>query len=132
MPKTTGTLLDAIDAYVDKQLEPCWSTATGRDKLSCAVTGSLWCGFSMDAPLSASAAYLSYRSAAASWWSAKTSTVGEVASECPITWERYDPIEQEWLNITIAYAECYADAHPRKGTTSSPFSARGPTAVPGT
>ncbi|RYO76349.1 hypothetical protein DL766_009950 [Monosporascus sp. MC13-8B] len=114
MPKPTGTLLDAIDAYVDKQLEPCWSTAIGRDKLSCEVTGSLWCGFSTDAPPSASAAYSS------------------VASECPITWERYEPIEQSWLNITIAHAECYADAHRGKGTTSSASSATGLTAVPGT
>ncbi|RYP31942.1 hypothetical protein DL767_005483 [Monosporascus sp. MG133] len=131
MPKPTGTLLEAIDSYVDKQLAPCWSTATGPDKLRCEVTGSLWCGFSTDAPPSVSAAYSSYGSAVASWWSAKSSAVSSVTSECPITWERYDPIEQEWLNITIAQAECYADPHPGEDTTSA-SSATGPTAVPDT
>ncbi|RYP53138.1 hypothetical protein DL768_001812 [Monosporascus sp. mg162] len=132
MPKPTGTLLDAIDAYVIKQLAPCWATATGPDQLSCEVTGSQWCGFSTDAPPSATAAYSSYGSAAASWWSAKSSAISSVASECPITWERYDPIEQSWLDITIAQAECYAEAHPGGGSSSSAPSATGPTAVPGT
>ncbi|RYO86087.1 hypothetical protein DL764_009060 [Monosporascus ibericus] len=70
MPKPTSTLLDAIYAYVDEQLEPCLSTATGRDKLSCSVAESQWCSFSTDEPPGASAAYSSYASAAASWWSA--------------------------------------------------------------
>ncbi|RYP83829.1 hypothetical protein DL770_005299 [Monosporascus sp. CRB-9-2] len=140
MPKPTGTLLEAIDSYVDKQLAPCLSTATGPDQLSCEVTGSQWCGFSTDAPPSVSAAYSSYGSAVASWWSAKSSAVSSVTSECPITWERYDPIEQSWLDITIAQAECIADAHPGDGTASassatgptSTSSATGPTAVPAT
>ncbi|RYP43727.1 hypothetical protein DL768_009750 [Monosporascus sp. mg162] len=50
MPKPTGTLLETIDSYVDKQLALCLSTATERDKLSCQVTGSQWCGFSTDVP----------------------------------------------------------------------------------
>ncbi|RYP14036.1 hypothetical protein DL766_009777 [Monosporascus sp. MC13-8B] len=65
-------------------------------------------------------------------WSAKSSAVSSVALECPIRWERYDPFEQSWLNITIVQAECYADAHGGKGTTFSASSAAGPTAVPGT
>ncbi|RYP67615.1 hypothetical protein DL771_007167 [Monosporascus sp. 5C6A] len=132
MPKPTSTLLDAIYAYVDEQLEPCLSTATGRNKLSCSVGASQWCSFSTDGPPSASAAYSSYASAVASWWSAKSSSVSSVASECPITWERYDPLEQSWLNVTIVQAECYADAHPGKGTTASASLATNPTAVPGT
>ncbi|RYO77449.1 hypothetical protein DL764_010219 [Monosporascus ibericus] len=132
MPKPASTLLDAIYAYVDEQLEPCLSTATGSDKLSCTVGESRWCSFSTEGPPSASAAYSSYASAVASWWSAKSSAVSSVASECPITWERYDPLEQSWLNVTIVQAECYADAHAGKGTTSSVSSVTGPTAVPGT
>ncbi|RYO83348.1 hypothetical protein DL762_006182 [Monosporascus cannonballus] len=132
MPKPTSILLDVIYAYVDEQLEPCLSTATGRDKLSCSVGKSQWCSFFTDGPPSANAAYSSYVSAVASWWSAKSSAVSLVASECPIRWERYDPLEQSWLNITIVQAECYADAHGGKGTTSSASSAAGPTAVPGT
>ncbi|KAI0385603.1 hypothetical protein F5Y04DRAFT_246248 [Hypomontagnella monticulosa] len=120
VPKPTGTLLDALISYGDELLKPCLSTATGTDVLYCSVSETTkWCGFTTAAPSSVLSDYSSYGSAAASFWHAKSRTMSIIASDCPVGWSKPGPIEQTWLNQTIAHGECYIDAHPGDFTTTT-------------
>lgn len=120
VPKPSGVLLDALVSYGDKLLEPCLATATGLDVLSCAVSqSSEWCGFTTAAPATVLADYISYGSAAASFWRSNSETISIVASQCPVTWAKYRFTGQASLNQTIAQAECYNMAHPGNTTASS-------------
>ncbi|TPX10621.1 uncharacterized protein E0L32_008507 [Thyridium curvatum] len=107
----TGGLYEAMTSYGDKLLEPCESTA-GPDVL-CSVTElSQWCGMSTAIPPAVLADYSSYVSGAYSFWSAKSSEAMSASSYCPVFWERPSLAAHRWLNLTIAFAECYAAANP--------------------
>ncbi|KAI1772846.1 hypothetical protein F4818DRAFT_126412 [Hypoxylon cercidicola] len=130
VPKPTGTLLDALLSYGDELIEPCLSTATGLDILSCTVSEtSAWCGFTTAAPSLVLSDYSSYGSAAASFWQAKSQTISVIASDCPVGWSKPGFSEHVWLNQTIAHAECYIAAHPANTTTVS-STASSPTSTP--
>ncbi|KAI6086088.1 hypothetical protein F4821DRAFT_239324 [Hypoxylon rubiginosum] len=132
VPTPTGALLDALLSYGDELIEPCLSTATGLDALSCSVSEtSAWCGFTTAAPSPVLTDYSSYGSAAASFWRAKSETISIIASECPVGWSKPGFSEHSWLNQTIAHAECYIAAHPVNTTTSSSPTTSSSTAISG-
>jgi hypothetical protein len=133
-PRPTGTLLDAMTSYGKKLYAPC--TDAGTLFFDCPFPGTSLCGFATAAPSTVVPAYSSYASSAASWWSAKSASAVALATECPVSW--YHAMNgvvggDQWLNETIAYAGCYAGAHPAAGgsgaTTTS--GAAGPPATPG-
>ncbi|KAF2729336.1 hypothetical protein EJ04DRAFT_392300, partial [Polyplosphaeria fusca] len=102
VPKPTGTLLSAIESFGDVLLQPCLSTATGLDILSCSVSQTTqWCSFATAAPSSVKPAYSAYGSSASSWWFAKSSAITSLEVECARTWEKFPPIQVAWLNQTI-------------------------------
>jgi hypothetical protein len=66
--------------------------------------------------------YSSYGSAAASWYGAKSAAIESVKTDCRVTWEKFGPLDQAWLNQTIAHAKCYDEAHPKPSASSSAVS----------
>lgn len=120
VPKPIPTLLSALESYGDELLKPCLATATGLDILSCSVTETTqWCGFATAAEPVVQRRYSSYGSAAASWYAAKSAAIESVKTECRVTWEKFGPLDQAWLNQTVAHARCYEEAHPRVSGSSS-------------
>lgn len=135
VPKPKEELLMALRSYGDELITTCFPTKGATTLPPCPFPPkSLWCGFSAEAPSTMLPAYTSYGSSASSWWAGKSSAVASVSKECPITWERVIVKGHGgggWLNITIAIAECYADAQlgseslPSKATVTTRSDATG-------
>lgn len=125
-PRPTGSVLSAIDSYGDELIKTC---DTGTALLSCPYPDQKkWCGLSTAAP----AAYSSYGSMAASWWSAHSSAAVSAAGYCPNNWYRVmweTPGAATWLNLTMMFAECYGPGQISKG--AGPLTT-GPSAVSAT
>lgn len=115
VPKPTGSLFSELHSYASKLYDPCLnalSTATSLDYCSFPPQ-SEWCAFTTAAPKDILSAYSSYANQAYSWWSARSSTIAFLREDCPNTWEKNFwriPGSEEWLNDTIAFAGCYAEA----------------------
>jgi hypothetical protein len=135
VPKPTGSLLTALLSYADKLYESCTITElpTGTVLPQCPFPEqSSWCAFTTAAPKSVLSEYSSYGSAANLWWSAHSSKAISVAHICPNSWYkviRETPNGEIWLNDTIAFAGCYAKAHPitasLRTTTTPPTTGAG-------
>jgi len=116
MPKPTGALLDELLIYGDKLIEDCTLTITPSATVvpTCPFPErTSWCAFTTAAPQEVLPAYSSYASVASSWWAAHSSRAVEVVQSCPNTWisEMREALYGEvWLNNTIAFAGCYAEA----------------------
>ncbi|CAG8961707.1 hypothetical protein HYFRA_00006247 [Hymenoscyphus fraxineus] len=112
VPKPTGGLLDALNSYGDKLIESC--TKTGLDRLTgCFPAKEEWCKFTTAAPASVRPDYQLYGSAASAWWAGHSSSAVRLAQSCPNGW--YDamleyPGGPTWLNETIIFAACHAEA----------------------
>ncbi|PVH83225.1 hypothetical protein DL98DRAFT_585934 [Cadophora sp. DSE1049] len=124
VPKPTGSLLTALDSFGDKLIETCTPTETAFTALpSCPFPEkSLWCGFTTFVPTSLMSAYSSYGSSASSWLSAKSSAMASVTQQCPSGWSKMlmeTPGSEAWLNLNIAFAGCYADAHPTSASSTT-------------
>ncbi|KAL6712341.1 hypothetical protein ACN47E_000218 [Coniothyrium glycines] len=118
VPRPTAALLSALESYADVLNGPCLSTATGMDLLSCTISEtSKWCGFATDAKPVIQTRYSAYGSSAASWYGARSSAIESVKVDCPITWEKFGPLDKAWLNQTIAHAKCYDQAHPKPSSS---------------
>jgi hypothetical protein len=117
LPKPTGNLLDALLSYGDKLNENCTITvpATGTILPTCPFPPqSELCAFATSAASELLPAYSSYGSAASSWWSAHSSGALSMAKYCPNRWYGMmrDTLDADvWLNDTIAFGNCYAEAH---------------------
>ncbi|KAF2132618.1 hypothetical protein P153DRAFT_393589 [Dothidotthia symphoricarpi CBS 119687] len=119
VPRPSAVLLSALESYGDKLIKPCLSTATGLNKLSCSVSETTqWCGFTTDATPPMKTRYSAYGSSAASWYSAKSAAIQSVRGDCPVTWEKFGPLDHAWLNQTIAHAKCYDGAYPRENSSA--------------
>jgi hypothetical protein len=144
-PSPSGALSSALLSYEDKLYETCVRSATGSFQPCPVPPRSKLCAFSTAVATSLLPAYSSYASSAASWWSAGNGDmVVSLVKECPYLW--YDsllmnPESGSNLNRTVAYAQCWAEAHPTGfvdsvtlSTTSSSRSSRsgvtGSTATP--
>ena len=116
IPKPTGVLLDELLDYGDKLIEDCTLTITPSATVvpTCPFPEwKSWCAFTTAAPPEVLPAYSSYASVASSWWAAHSSRAVEVVQSCPNTWisEMREALYGEvWLNNTIAFAGCYAEA----------------------
>ncbi|OBT51226.1 hypothetical protein VE04_08652 [Pseudogymnoascus sp. 24MN13] len=101
VPKPTGLLFSALRSYASDLFEPGLAA------------DSEWCAFTTAAPKDVLPAYSSYASQAYSWWSARSSTTAFLKEDCPNNWDLSlwrVPGGEEWLNDTIAFAGCYAEA----------------------
>jgi hypothetical protein len=135
VPKPTGSMLTALLSFADKLYDSCTITElpTGTVLPQCPFPEqSSWCAFSTVAPKTVLSDYSSYGSAANLWWSAHSSKAVSVAQRCPNSWYkvmRETPNGEIWLNDTIAFAGCYAEAHPITSslhtTTTSPTTGAG-------
>ncbi|KAH7323620.1 hypothetical protein BKA65DRAFT_567394 [Rhexocercosporidium sp. MPI-PUGE-AT-0058] len=124
VPKPTGSLLTALDSYGDKLIETCTPTETAFTALpSCPFPAkSLWCGFTTAIPSTMLSAYSSYGKSASSWLAAKSSAMASVTQQCPSGWSKMlmeTPGSEAWLNLNIAFAGCYADAHPTTASSTT-------------
>ncbi|PQE14088.1 hypothetical protein CJF31_00006623 [Rutstroemia sp. NJR-2017a BVV2] len=108
VPKPVGSLLDALNSYADKLIEPCtlpqsiWMFPSKGD----------WCNFTTAAPASVLPDYELYGSAASAWWAAHSSSAVQLARECPNGW--YNAMLElpgggTWLNDTIIFAACHTE-----------------------
>jgi hypothetical protein len=126
VPKPTGSLLTALESYADKLVASC--TFTGVDFLGggCYPAHDEWCKFTTAAPASVIPDYKLYGSAASAWWAAHSSNAVNLATDCPGGWYNAMfelPGGPTWLNNTINFAACYADAVVTTTTASSSKSA---------
>ncbi|OBT84543.1 hypothetical protein VE02_06801 [Pseudogymnoascus sp. 03VT05] len=115
VPKPTGSLFSALHSYASDLYEPCLAAMSTANPLDiCPFPAqSEWCAFTTAAPKDVLPAYSSYASQAYSWWSARSSTIEFLREDCPSNWEKNFwriPGSEEWLNDTIAFAGCYAEA----------------------
>ncbi|KFZ07587.1 hypothetical protein V501_06320 [Pseudogymnoascus sp. VKM F-4519 (FW-2642)] len=130
VPKPTGLLFSALHSYASDLYEPClaaMSTATSLDYCSFPPQ-SEWCAFTTAAPKDVLTAYSSYASQAYSWWSARSSTIAFLKEDCPNNWDLSlwrVPGGEEWLNDTIAFAGCYAEALTATGPAPTGLAAGG-------
>lgn len=126
MPKPTGELLDALISYGNGLYKTCTFTDLAEFK-SCTSPGqSRWCAFTTAAPSAVLPDYSAYGSKASSWWSVHSSAAISLASKCPVGWHETmmeTPNGQTWLNDTLVFAGCYAEAHP---TPETEFTTKGP------
>lgn len=113
--KPLGMLSAAIDMYVDELVEPCLETAIGADLFNCCVTELLQlCGFTIFvlATPALITAFVSYESAAASFWRSNSVSVSSLLVECALAWNHFGELKYAWLNQTIAYASCVLEDLP--------------------
>lgn len=120
VPKPTGRLASAVQSYNLELVKGCEPTGLNAHGIPvCAFPEpSKWCAFTTAAPSTLLPEFSSYASSASSWWSARSSTAIELAEECPSGWFKAmvdTPGGSAWLNLTLIFSECYAEAH----TTSS-------------
>ncbi|KAH8585562.1 hypothetical protein B0O99DRAFT_474127, partial [Bisporella sp. PMI_857] len=122
VPKPTGSLLVAIQSYADKLADACTYTDVIDRFLGCYPAHDDWCNFATAAPASVIPDYKLYGSAASAWWAAHSSNAVQYASYCPNTWwnTMHDqPGNPTWLNNTVNFAACYADAVTTTASSSS-------------
>ncbi|KFY29403.1 hypothetical protein V493_02384 [Pseudogymnoascus sp. VKM F-4281 (FW-2241)] len=119
VPKPTGSLFDELQSYAAELYEPCLAAITIEH---CPFPAqSDWCAFTTAAPAAVLPAYSAYASQAYSWWAARSSTLSFLTEDCPNVWHSIlltNAGSEEWLNDTIAFARCHADA--LTTATSSP------------
>lgn len=116
-PSPSGALSSALISYEDKLYETCTPPATGIWEPCSVPPRSVLCAFSQAVPTSLLPAYSSYASSAASWWSSAGNgdAVVSLVKECPYLWYNsllMNPGSGGNLNRTVAYAQCWAEAHP--------------------
>ncbi|OBU00844.1 hypothetical protein VE01_01290 [Pseudogymnoascus verrucosus] len=119
VPKPTGSLFKELQSHGSKLYEPYLAAPTLTAFCPFPAQSS-WCAFTTSAPLDVLPAYSSYASQAYSWWSAHSSSVVSLAQQCPIGWENailMHPGGDMWLNDTIAFAGCHAEAHTTVGSS---------------
>jgi hypothetical protein len=118
VPKPSGSLLTALASYGSALRTPCVNAGTSL--LDCPFPAQeSWCAFTTAAPTDVLPAYEAYGSVVASWWSSHSSVVESLARSCPTYWAKAlldYPGNELWLNNTIAFAECYNEAHPTSST----------------
>jgi hypothetical protein len=116
-PDPSGALNKALFDYGDILNADCTITipSTGLVLPTCPFPGrEKWCEFSTAAPSSVMPAWSTFGSAVASWWAANSESVSSLAEYCPNRWKSEmaaTPYGELWLNNTIAWAECYVEAH---------------------
>ncbi|KFY52113.1 hypothetical protein V496_08653 [Pseudogymnoascus sp. VKM F-4515 (FW-2607)] len=119
VPKPTGSLFKELQSHGSKLYEPCLAALTMS--AFCSFSAQLsWCVFTTAALSDVLPAYSSYISQAYSWWSVHSSSVISLAQECLVGCGnaiRMDPGSDIWLNNTIAFAGCYAEAHTTAGSS---------------
>ncbi|KAK3348643.1 hypothetical protein B0T25DRAFT_227046 [Lasiosphaeria hispida] len=126
-PSPSGALSTALLSYEIKLYETCTPATAGPFQPCPVPPRSKLCAFSTAVPTSLLPAYSSYASSAASWWSAGNGDmVVSLVKECPYLW--YDsllmnPGSGSNLNRTVAYAQCWAEAHPTGSGGSATLSA---------
>ncbi|KAK2616537.1 hypothetical protein QQS21_000580 [Conoideocrella luteorostrata] len=135
VPLPTGNLRTALKSYNDELIKDCEPTSTNVYGMSACdfPDASLWCAFTTKAPPTILPEFNSYASSASSWWSARSSKAVSLAHECPLGWYKAmlsTPAGAAWLNQTLIFGECYAEAHSTSKTgytlkTSSASSSRG-------
>ncbi|MBE3043958.1 hypothetical protein IMZ48_15575 [Candidatus Bathyarchaeota archaeon] len=117
VPTPTGNVLEEIQSFGYDVAAPCRATATGLDGLSCTVSDpKSWCGFTTAAPPDVLSSYSTYLSDVVSFWTAKSDTIDELSTSCPVAWARPHMGQHEWLKIARAHAECYFNEHPQTDT----------------
>jgi hypothetical protein len=132
VPKPTGVVLTALLSYADELYKDCTITEipTGTVIPTCPFpAASSWCAFSTVAPASILPEYSSYGSAASIWWASHSAQAVSVAQACPNSWYKMlkeSPNGQTWLNDTIVFAGCYAEAHT---TASGPPTSTAPLTI---
>ncbi|SPN99248.1 uncharacterized protein DNG_02285 [Cephalotrichum gorgonifer] len=108
LPTPTGNVQWELGSFGDKANEPCMATATGKDIFSCTISEpEQWCGFTTAMPADVLPSYSAYISSAVSFWTAKSATMSELATSCPVAWSRPDLAQHEWMKIVGALAECH-------------------------
>jgi len=123
-PMPTGALEDEVLRYGQQLfLETC--TVTGDAALDCppATEYDRQCGISTAAPPSLLPEYSAWASAALSWWTERSSTAHEIATECPHYWYKAMTdkfLAGPWLNTTLAHAQCIAKAAHITGDFTAP------------
>ena len=124
-PNPTGDLEEALLDYADVLNADCTITVpeTGTVLPTCPFPGKeKWCAFPTAAPSSIIPAWSTFGSAVSSWWAAHSSGASSLARYCPNRWRQImteTPYGELWLNDTIAWAECYADAQPTNAQSGS-------------
>ncbi|OBT63318.1 hypothetical protein VE03_07229 [Pseudogymnoascus sp. 23342-1-I1] len=125
VPKPTGSLFDEIKSYAVSLYEPCLASLTA----TCPFPAqSDWCAFTTAAPKDVLPAYSSYASQAHSWWEAHSSVIASAKEMCPNNWANglwRNAGSEEWLNDTIAFAGCYAEALTMTGSTPTALATEG-------
>ena len=125
VPKPTDSLFKELQSHGSKLYKPCLAAPTLTAFCPFPVQSS-WCAFTTSAPSDVLPVYSSYASQAYLWWSAHSSSVVSLAQECPIGWENailMYPGGDMWLNNTIAFAGCYAEAHTTVGSSLTELTA---------
>ena len=125
-PKPTGSLFDAIESHAASLVDPCVVDGTTRSVWPWACpfpAQSRWCAFSTAAPTDVLPAYSSFANQAYSWWEERSSAVVSLRENCPNVWENAllhgSTGREEWLNDTIAFAGCYAEALTTAGSATT-------------
>ncbi|EEQ28371.1 uncharacterized protein MCYG_01258 [Microsporum canis CBS 113480] len=117
----TGALLTAIHSHGSELIKDCVSAI--QPGMECPFPeSSAWCGLSTAGPASLLRALSSYGSVASVWWSSHSSAAFSLAEMCPLRWYNAMlsiPGGWVWLNETIIYGGCYAEAHPTPSGTGS-------------
>ncbi|KAL2755626.1 hypothetical protein ACRALDRAFT_211175 [Sodiomyces alcalophilus JCM 7366] len=135
VPLPPADLEEAMLEYGDEYREQC--TITGRAAiLGCFPSKEYWCQITTAAAPGALVDYLSYGSAASSWWEEHSSSAVKLASQCPDNWYNamFDlPGGATWLNLTLIFGACYADAVATTGSelSLSTLSTASSTPMPG-
>ncbi|KAM5435783.1 hypothetical protein MferCBS31731_006232 [Microsporum ferrugineum] len=121
VPRPTGALLTAIHSHGSELIKDCVSTI--QPGMECPFPeSSAWCGLGTAGPASLLPALSSYGSVASVWWSSHSSAAFSLAEMCPLRWYNAMlsiPGGWVWLNETIIYGGCYAEAHPTPSGTGS-------------
>lgn len=127
-PQPTGDLLTMLVSYGDKIMEGCEKTITDYRGFSACTfpPQSAWCSVTDVLPSSLESAYSAYGSTASSWWANHSSDALDLATFCPSRWfkaQKVYPGGPAWLNDTIAFGGCYAEAHATGGAAITTMSA---------
>ncbi|KAF3899867.1 hypothetical protein GTR04_0530 [Trichophyton interdigitale] len=135
-PKPSCALVSTIWSHATKLLKPCSSTAISGIRGCPFPESSDWCNLRTSIPASVLPAYSSYGSSASVWWKSRSSAAFSLAEQCPIGWFKAMCSFSggaTWLNETIIYGGCYAEADPTSGSSAldGPTVTANPTATPG-
>ncbi|KAF2226560.1 hypothetical protein BDZ85DRAFT_278505 [Elsinoe ampelina] len=119
-PQPTGNLATALVSYGGVLLD---EICPPEQPICPFPAQSRWCAFTDVAPRTLLADWSSYGSMANEWIASRSSTMIELAVQCPNYWYKamnQVPLGKNHLNSTITFAGCYAEAQ----TTSVPDSQR--------